>query len=273
MAPTRRLLSAALGGLAALVTVALVVGAQLNHPSFALVVFGVQVLFVVVWTVASQPPAPRIVAGLGLAVAVVADLASALAGRATLAPLAYVVVGGFLAGVLGQLLRRAGRVRVTESLGSSLIVTLGAVSYASLIVLSRNPLGTQVIDGCLVGVGVALFVAHVADLIAPVPRVAPPVPRGGVGVVVGAMLGTAAAGLTGYLVDGLTTLPTALAGLVAVVVALMVDLSADYAEASRVLAGAPPALWLVRHMQGPLSAFALAAPAAYAAGLVLARGL
>jgi hypothetical protein len=52
-----------------------------------------------------------------------------------------------------------------------------------------------------------------------------------------------------------------------------VDLSANYAEASRRLAGAAPALWVVRHMQGPLAAFALAAPTAYAASLLLARGL
>ena len=52
-----------------------------------------------------------------------------------------------------------------------------------------------------------------------------------------------------------------------------IDLSADYSESSRQLAGVAPALWLVRHMAGPLSAFTLAAPVAYAASTVLARGL
>jgi hypothetical protein len=52
-------------------------------------------------------------------------------------------------------------------------------------------------------------------------------------------------------------------------VAVVVDLSVGYAEAGRRLAGEPPALWLARHMQGPLAAFALAAPAAYVAATLL----
>jgi hypothetical protein len=272
-APIRRLVSLGIVGLTALLTVAVVVGVQFDHQSFALVVFGVQVLFVVAWTIAAQPPAPRVVAAVGLAVAVGADLAALLVRPASLAPMAYITAGGFVVAVIGQLLRPAGRVRVTESLGSSLMVVLGVVAYATLIVLSRIPLGTQVVSACVIGAGVALFVAHVTDLIAPVLRVAPSVPRGGVGVIVGAMVGTAVSGLAGSVLEGLTTLPTALAGLAAAVIALMMDLSVDYAEASRRLAGATPAWWLVRHMQGPLTAFALAAPVAYAANLVLARGL
>jgi hypothetical protein len=53
----------------------------------------------------------------------------------------------------------------------------------------------------------------------------------------------------------------------------MADLSVNYAEAGRRLAGNVPAWWLTRHMQGPLTALALAAPVAYAANLILARGL
>jgi hypothetical protein len=272
-APVRRVLSLAMAGLAGLLSVAMVVGAQLTPESYGLVVFGAQALFVVVWTVASQPPGGLVVAGVGIAVAVGADLASALVNPASLAPLAYLTAGGFILAVLGQLLRPAGRVRVTESLGSSLVVVLGVVAFATLIVLGRRPLGDQVIVATVVAVGVSLIVAHLVDTVAPVPRVAPAVPRGGAGVVVGAMVGTAAAGVAGQFLEGLSPLPTALAGLVAAVIALMVDLSANYAEASRRLAGAPPALWLVRHMQGPLVAFALAAPTAYAASLLLARGL
>jgi hypothetical protein len=88
-------------------------------------------------------------------------------------------------------------------------------------------------------------------------------------VVLGAMAGTAAAALIGALVDGLTAGPATTAGLVTALVAVVVDLSVGYAEAGRRLAGEPPALWLARHMQGPLAAFALAAPAAYAAATLL----
>jgi hypothetical protein len=271
--PVRRLLALAMAGLSFVLTVAMVVGSQLAHPSYAFVVFAVQVAFVLVWTVASRPPAPRIVATVAIAVAVAADLVSVSVNPASLTPLVYVTAGGFVAGVLGQMIRPAGRVRVTESLGSSLVVVLGVIASASLVVLSRMPLGTQVINAVMIGAGVALVSAHVLDALTPFPRVAPTVPRGGVGVVVGAMLGTAAAGGAGWFLEGLEPLPTAMAGLAAAVIALMVELSADYAEASRQLAGVPPTLWLVRHMAGPLSAFALAAPVAYAASTLLARGL
>jgi hypothetical protein len=83
------------------------------------------------------------------------------------------------------------------------------------------------------------------------------------------MLGTAVAALAGSLIDGLSTGPTAAAGLITALVAVVVDLSVGYAEAGRQLAGEPPALWLARHMQGPLAAFALAAPAVYTSAMLL----
>jgi hypothetical protein len=152
VAPVRRLVSLGVVGLTALLTVAVVVGVQFAHGSFALVVLGIQILFVVVWTVAGQPPAPRVVGFVGLVVAVGADLAAVFVRPASLAPMAYITAGGFVVAVIGQLLRPAGRVRVTESLGSSLMVVLGVVAYATLVVLSRIPTGTQVISACAVGV-------------------------------------------------------------------------------------------------------------------------
>jgi hypothetical protein len=110
-------------------------------------------------------------------------------------------------------------------------------------------------------------------VVAPVPRLAPQVPRGGAGVVVGAMIGTAVAAGAGSVLDGLSTGPAAVAGLVTALVAVVVDLSVNYAEAGRAMAGEPPALWLARHMQGPLAAFALAAPAAYASATLLLNTL
>ena len=269
----RRLLSIAVAGFAALLTVGMVVGAQTTHESYAVVIFGVQVIFIAVWTVASRPPAPRVVAMVGLAVAIGTDFAAVWARPASLAPLAYVTAAGFIVGVIGQLSRPAGRVRVTESLGSTLIVTLGVVAFATLVVLGRVPRGTQALVACLVAAGVAITVARFCDAIAAVPRMSPQVPRGGVGVVIGAMAGTAAAGTIGHYLAGIPNLQTALAGLVTAVVAVMVDLSTGYAEASRHIDGEAPALWLARHVQGPLGAFAFAAPAAYAASaLLLLRG-
>lgn len=268
-ARVRRLLSLGIAGFAALLTVGLAVGAQTAHGSYAVVVFGVQALFVVVWTVASRPPAPRVVAGVGILVAAGADVAAVFTRPASLAPLAYLTAAGFVVAVIGQLTRRAARIRVTESLASSLVITLGVVALATLVVLGRIPRGTQALEACLVAAGVAIIVARLTDVVAALPRVAPQVPRGGAGVVLGAMVGTAAAGIIGHLLVGIPNLQTALAGLISAIVAVMVDLSVGYAEASRHVDGDAPALWLARHIQGPLGAFAFAAPAIYAASALL----
>ena len=57
--------------------------------------------------------------------------------------------------------------------------------------------------------------------------------------------------------------------MVAVLVAVVVDLGTGYAEAGRRLEGEPPFMWLARHMQGPLGAFAFAAPALYVVGVIV----
>jgi hypothetical protein len=83
------------------------------------------------------------------------------------------------------------------------------------------------------------------------------------------MAGTAAGAVAGALVDGLSTLDGALVGMAAVLIAVVVDLGTGYAEAGRKLEGDAPFMWLARHMQGPLGAFAFAAPASYVAGVIL----
>jgi hypothetical protein len=135
-------------------------------------------------------------------------------------------------------------------------------------VLNRQPLGAQVLLAALAAIGVGLAVARFCDVVAPIPRISPHVPRGSTGVVAGAMAGTAAAAIAGVTVDGLTTVQGAIAGAVAVLVAIVVDLGTGYAEAGRRLEGDAPFMWLARHMQGPVGAFAFAAPAAYVVGVI-----
>jgi hypothetical protein len=270
VAKVRRLISLAIAGFTVLATAALVLGAHTSRPSDAVVVFGMQLLFVVVWTVASRPPAPRVVIAVGLAAAVATDVAAVVTSTASLEPLAYVTAGGFVAGVVGQLVRPAGRIRVTESLGSSLVVVVGAVSLGALIELTRHARGTQALAACMAAAGAAVAVARLSDVILPLPRIAPQVPRGGFGVVLGTMVGTGVAAAGGFYLHGLDSVTkAALAGLVSALVAGMVDLSVGYAEAGRSVEGDAPALWLSRHMQGPLGALAFASPAAYAVSVLL----
>lgn len=267
--PVRRLLSLAIAGFAGLLGVGLIFGAQTAGPGnaripYAIVIFGVQLLFVLAWTMAIRPPALPLVAGVCVLVAAAADVAAVLPDTATIAPLGYVAVGGFVLGVLGQLLRPADRARVTDSLGATLLIVVGVVSFATLIVLGRLPLGTQAIFVCLTATGVSLVVARLTDAVLAWPRLAPQVPRGASGVVFGAMGGTLAAAVIGIYLVGFTPTSGAVVGLVAAGSAGLADLAAGYAEAGRLMAGEPPTMWVARHMQGPLGGFALAAPAAYA---------
>jgi hypothetical protein len=267
--PVRRSLSAAIAGFAALLAVGLVFGAQTAGPGsarvpYAIVIFGVQLLFVLAWTMAIRPPALPAVAGICVVAALLADLAAVWPRSATVLPLVYVLIGGFAFGIVSQLIRAADRARAKDSLGSTLLIVVGVVSFASLIVLGREPLGTQTIFVCLTATGVSLIVARLTDAVLAWPRLAPQVPRGAAGVVFGAMGGTLTAAVIGSYVVGFTPTSAAIAGLVAASLGALADLAVGYAEAGRQMAGGPPTMWIARHMQGPLGGFALAAPAAYA---------
>ncbi|MDG4794211.1 hypothetical protein [Micromonospora sp. WMMD1082] len=264
----RRQLSLAIGGFAALLGIGLVVAAQTSGPGhrlpFTVVVLTVQLLFVLAWTMVTRPPALGVVVGVGGVTALAADTVAVRSAEARLGPLFYVAIGGVLAAVLGQLVRRVDRLRVTDSLRTTATIVFGVAAIATLIVLNRIPAGTQAIAVCLTAAGVALTVARVADAIAAWPRLAPQVPRGAAGVVGGAMAGTLVSALLGgYLVTPFTPTRAAIIGLVAAVVAVLADLAVSYAEAGRLMAGELPTVWAARHVQGPLGGFALAAPAAY----------
>lgn len=268
VAPVRRLLSLAIAGFAGLLGFGLIFGAQTAgvgtaRMPYGLVIFGVQALFVISWTVATRPPAPRVVATVGLLTAAAADIAAIYPDRASIAGLGYAAVGGFVAGVIGQLARRTSRVRATESLSATLIVVIGVVAFATLIVLTRVTVGTQAIVVSLAATAASLVVARVLDAIVPFPRLAPQVPRGASGVVVGAMVGSATGAVLGSLIFAFDPATGALVGFISAFAAVLADLAIGYAEAGRQLAGEPGSLWLVRHMQGPLGGYALAAPAAY----------
>lgn len=272
--PTRRLRSVALAGFAGLLGAALVAGAYVQHRPYALVIFGVQLLFVLSWTVATRPPGPRVVAAVGLATAAGADLAVALPVRATIAPLGYVTALALIAAMVGQLLRRGTRTKVTESLGATLVMVIGVIALATLVVLSRMELGRESIAACLVGATVALVLARLSDVVFPYPRTTPQVPRGTIGIIVGAMGGTIASALVASVLVGMHPGRTVFAGLLTALAAVLADLGVGYAEASREIDGEVGRFWVVRHIQGPLSAFALAAPVAYAMSvMVLVPGL
>jgi hypothetical protein len=267
--PVRRQLSLAIAGFAGLLGLGLALGAQTSAPDnrlpYVIVLFGVQLLYLLAWIMALHPPAPGATAAVCAVVALAADYFAVTRTPAGLFPLFFVAFGGFVAAIAGQLFRAEDRARVKDSWRATLWIVLGVVAYAIPMILTRQPVGTQTMIVSAAGAGAALFVARLADAIFPKPRIALQVPRGATGVVLGAMLGTlASAALGSVLVLPFTPAKGAIVGLVAAVVACLVDLAVNFGEAGRRLAGDAPTFWVARHMQGPLGAFALVAPAAYA---------
>jgi len=267
--PVRRQLALAIAVFAGLLGLGIILGAQTSAPDsrvpYAIVLFGIQLLFLLAWTMALRPPAAGATAGVCVAVALVADYQAVTSASPGLAPLIYVALGGFVAALIGQLFRAEDRARVGDSWRTTLVIVLGVVAYAIPAVLTRQPLGTQTMMLAAAAAGVALLVARLTDSIFPRPRIAPQVPRGATGVVLGAMLGTlGAAALGSVLVLPFTPAKGAVIGLIAAVVANLVDLAVNFGEAGRTLAGDAPTFWVSRHMQGPLGAFALVAPVTYA---------
>jgi hypothetical protein len=167
--------------------------------------------------------------------------------------------------MVGQLIRAGDRSRITDSWRTTMLIVFGVVAYAIPIVLTRQEVGTQTVIVTAAAAAVSLLVSRTTDAIFPKPRIAAQVPRGATGIVLGAMLGTlAAAGLGSVLVLPFTPAKGAVVGLIAAVIANLVDLAVNFGEAGRRLAGDAPTFWLARHMQGPLGAFALVTPFAYA---------
>ncbi|HEX6967400.1 MAG TPA: hypothetical protein VF174_01015 [Micromonosporaceae bacterium] len=266
--------SLAVAGFVALIGIGLIFGAQSSGPGnrllFAVAVLGAQMLYTVVWALALRPPALWVVVAVGLAASAAANTAAVLAQVAALAPLGYVAAGGFIASVLGQLVRRGDRQRVTDSLGATMVIVVGTVAFATLIVLSRLPNGgTPAIYVALGATTVALLTAHLLDTVLPRPSLAPQVPRGAFGVVLGAMSGTLVGAVAGGYLAGLTPASGAVIGLAAAATGVLADLAADFGEAGRQMAGEPPTPAPARYVQGPLGGFALAAPLAYAMSALL----
>ncbi|GAA0814835.1 hypothetical protein [Spirilliplanes yamanashiensis] len=271
--PVRPRLSVAIAGFAGLLGLGLILGAQTAGPGsrlpYAVVVFGVQLLFVLAWTMAQRPPALRTVAVVAVGVAVAADAVAMLPAEAGWHRLLYVFAGGVALITVAQLAHRISWQRAKDALGGTALTVGGVVALASLIVLTRRPGGTQTVLVCLTATAVALVAARLLDAVFARPRIARQVPRGATGIVAGAMLGTLVASILGSLLTvPFTPGVGAVIGFVAAGLAGLVDLGVNYAEAGRNMVGRAPNLWVARHMQGPLGAFALAAPVAYVLAVV-----
>src|SRR5689334_5179202 len=169
VAPVRRQLSLAIAGFSGLLALALALGAQTSAPDhrlpYTIILFGIQLLYLLAWIMALHPPAAGATAGVCVVVALAADYFATTRTSPGLFPLFLVAVVGFVAAVGGQLFRAEDRRRVTDSWRTTLVIVAGVVAYAIPVVLTRQEIGTQTIVVSAAGAGVALLVARVTDAI------------------------------------------------------------------------------------------------------------
>lgn len=243
----------------AVVVLAVAVGAAAQTSTLALliVVALMQLVLLVGWLAIADPPSPRGVVAIGLGTAAAADAIAGFGTSASLDPLAAVLALAVLATIVVQLARGVARARVTEAMSASLGVAVGAVSVATLLVLLRQSGGTEAVTAAALAASVAVFTARCVDKVLPVPHVAAGVDRGGLGIILGSMAGTAATAFYASTVTSLNPQTGALLGWAVALVAVLADLAASYA----VLAA--PSRPAYSFAAGPLVALTAAAPVAY----------
>lgn len=245
--------------------VAVAGAAQLGTVALLIVVVLMQAVLLIGWRAVADPPSPRGVIATAVATAAAADILAAFRAPASLTPLAVVIAFAVLVTIMVQLARGVARARVTEAMAASLGAALGAVSVATLLVLLRREGGPEAVTAVALAAGIAVLTARSADRVLPVPHVAPGVERGGLGIILGSMTGTAATVFYASTVTSLTPRTGALLGWAVALVAVLADLAASYALI------AAPARPAYSFAVGPLLALTAAAPVAYLLSLVMVR--
>lgn len=254
-------------GLGAGVVAAALAGLALVHiGALAAGVFAVQVVVALAWLAAVDVPGGGgafviVVIASGVMDGLVATADSPdIGGASGVAAIAVIV------SLLHQLARRP-RVRVTLSFAGTIAAVCFALAAASYVALSVETGGDVADAAALLGAGVALGVARLADVALPRPSAVPGSRRGVVGLVLGFGFAVLVGWAYGSSHDVLGAGRGVRLALVAAVIALVADLAVD-----GVLRGAPPKDERARSGVPPLGILlpvVLAAPAAYVAGRIL----
>lgn len=185
--------------LVVLAGLALTLGARTGALALLVVVAVLQAVLALAWVIGTDVPGRKGALLLAAMAAAGADVVVSVWPSGRLAPLLGVI--GLAVPVLfaHQLMRGAGRVRVSASLSSIALVVLALVALAALVQLRHEfagpDLGGKVVAGVTAVVAGALTVGFLVDMIVAAPRFDPAVPRGLLGVVASTGLG----GSIGYL--------------------------------------------------------------------------
>jgi hypothetical protein len=181
--------------LAAIVGVALAVTARTGALALLIAVAVTQALLAAGWVFCSRMPGRK---GALVFAAAGADVAVSVWPHGKLGTLLAVLGLAVPLLFVHQLMRGAARSRIVQSLSGIAFLVLAEVALAALPQLRHefgSQIGGRVVAGVVAAAAGALVVGYLVDLIAPLPRFDPDVPRGLLAVVASAGLG----GSLGYL--------------------------------------------------------------------------
>jgi hypothetical protein len=184
--------------LAAVVGVGLAVAARTNALALLIAVAVTQALLAAGWVFCSRMPGRKGALVLAALAAAGADVSVSIWPHGKLGTLLAVLGLAVPLLFIHQLMRGAARSRIVQSLSGIALLVLAEVALAALLQLRHEfggQTGGQVVAGVVAAAAGALVVGYLVDLIAPLPRFDPDVPRGLLGVVASAGLG----GSLGYL--------------------------------------------------------------------------
>jgi hypothetical protein len=177
---------------AAVVAIGLAVGSKFGATPLLAGLGGAQALLVVSWVFGTAMPGRLGGLVMGVLAAGGADTVVSRWPHGQLGVLLGVLALAVPAMFLHQLTRGVVRTRVVESLSDISLLVVTVVAMAALVQVRHETLGALMVSGIVLAAGAALVAGHVVDLVAPVPRFDPDVPRGLLAVVAGAGVGAAA---------------------------------------------------------------------------------
>jgi hypothetical protein len=183
---------------AAVAGLALALTARAGALALLVAVAALQALLAASWVYAGRLPGRKGALLLAAAASAAADVAVSVWPHGKLGALLPVLALAVPLLFVHQLARGAARSRVVASLGSISLLVLAVICLPALLQLRHEfggALGGHVVSGVAAAAAGGLVVACLVDLIAPMPRFDPDVPRGLLGVLAAAGLG----GSLGYL--------------------------------------------------------------------------
>lgn len=219
---------------AAAATVALVLApTQFGPTGLVLTVAVLQVLLIGAWTRATRTRGyvGSLVIGAGTAVA--ADTVLAQQSEPDLAPLAAILALAFIAALLHQLSRSSPRKLATASLAGVSVLAVSLVAMSAYLPLYRVTDGSAVYVATVAAIGAPVVVGHLVDLLLPLPRITPDVPRGLTALLLSIGTGIAAAVVLSDPSGLIESIGASIVGAILGLVAALLAVAASYIAVER----------------------------------------